>query len=149
MGRLRRSSSSPASRAASHARGEPAALQHDADLAPYGGDVRGGQVVPVVVDRAAVRGVESEQHAQERRLAGAGGTHERDEFARRGVQRDVVEDDGAGLAVAEREVADLDAAGQLAGVGSGGVRLRHLVEDRAYAFPHRHQVEHRHGRGHQ
>src|SRR5439155_8356912 len=63
-------------------------------------------------------------------LAGAGGTHQGHVLAGHGGDGYVVQDDGSILPVGERHVQDLDAAGQGARVGLGGLHIGHDLQDR-------------------
>src|SRR5690606_33480894 len=83
--------------------------------APRGQRVAGQLVhaLPGDLDRAGRRPVEPAQQVEQRRLAGSGGPHERDEVAGRDVERHALKDvDPLGAPVVDlREIADADEGG--------------------------------------
>ena len=85
---------------------EARGLQHGADLAAQQPEVERLEILAVVVDAAAFRGLEAEQQAQQGRLAGARGAHDGDAFTRAGLEIYAVESPRPFRGVTERQVAD-------------------------------------------
>ncbi len=65
-----------------------------------------GQILAVEQDAAAVRQIEAGDHAQQRRLAAAGGPEQREEFAGLDGEAHVV--DGGEVAEAARDILDFE-----------------------------------------
>ncbi|KAF0120033.1 MAG: phenol hydroxylase [Methylocystaceae bacterium] len=94
-------------------------LKHHADMAVLHGEI--GRVLAVEEDPATIGRIEARDHPQQRRLAGARGSKQRDEFARLNVKANVAQ----GRKGAEILLDSLDANGSSALTSlSGGERVQ-------------------------
>ena len=104
-------------------------LHHHADPAAHLAGIEARQVTPVVVDGARQRLLQPEREPEQGALAGARFPHDGHELAGAGVDRDVLEDRGAVLDVAEVYVFDADVAAQLRRRFAFGDGSRHRLQD--------------------
>ena len=116
---------------------ELSVLAHDAHSAPERPGVDPGQVPAVVEDRAALRGLEAQEQADQGRFAAACAADDGDIFARPDLEGEVLEHIGCIFFIAEGDMAHLQAAGQ---VGQDFLLLRHLrlcLQDRLHHLQQR------------
>ena len=109
-------------------------LQHDAHLGAHGDEGQAGKVLPIIIDRAALRRLEAQHQAKERALAAAGAPHDGDVLSGGDGKAHVVQHVLSALRIGKGEVPDLDGSGQKLRVHPILGDFRHGVQNELEVF---------------